>query len=485
VIGEGVVPELLARGHDVRLASRSADEHAREWPGRVETITADVTDVQALEAAAQGCDVAIHVTGIVDESPPEITFARINVDGVRNSLTAALRAGIGRFVFVSSLGAERGTSAYHRSKAEGERLVRAYDRDWVIVRPGNVYGPGDQMMSTLLRLTRTLPAIPLVDRGRQRFQPIWYRDLGRALACSVDASDVAARVLEVSGDEVTSMTDLLDRLKELTGKSPVRLPIPSLVVSAATRVAAVLGLQLPINPSKLTMMLEENVIEPPASNALTATFGVTPTPLADGLRMLADAAPEQLPGDGVGTLERKRYWAVIEGSRYRAAELMPILRERITELIPIEFAAEPGTPQVIERGVTLTAALPLRGNIQMRVEEVASDRFTFATLAGHPLAGVVSFGATDVARGLEFEVTVHARAANPFDWLAMQTVGKAAQQSNWEDVVAKVVALSDGTARRGVESEVVALDEEATARTEDWIVALVSRRKRAERVSAT
>jgi len=484
VIGEGVVPELLAHGHVVRLASRSADEHAREWPGRVETVAADVMDTRALEAAAQGCDAAIHVTGIVDESPPGITFERINVVGVRNSLTAAERAGIGRFVFVSSLGAERGTSPYHRSKAEGERLVRGYRREWVIIRPGNVYGPGDQMMSTLLRLVRTLPAIPLVDRGRWRFQPIWYRDLGRALACSVDAEHVARRVFDVSGDEITSMANLLDRLAELTGTSPVRVPIPSLVVSGTIRIAEALGVRLPINRSKLTMMLEENVIEPPSVNALAAIFGISATPLADGLSMLADAAPEQLPGDGVGALERKRYWAVIQGSRYRAAELMPILRERITELIPIEFAAEPGTPQLIERGVTLTAALPLRGNIQMRVEEVTSDRFTFATLAGHPLAGVVSFGAIDVEAGLEFQVTVHAKAANPFDWVVMQTVGKGAQQSNWEEVVAKVVALSDGTAARGVESEAVSLDEEATARTEAWIVELVSRRKRDERASA-
>lgn len=52
VIGEGVVPELLARGHSVRLASRRADEHAQEWPERVEALAADVTDT-ATSLAAQ------------------------------------------------------------------------------------------------------------------------------------------------------------------------------------------------------------------------------------------------------------------------------------------------------------------------------------------------------------------------------------------------------------------------------------------------
>lgn len=484
VIGEGVVPELLERGHRVRLASRGADAHAREWPENVEAVVADVVDPSALAAAAQGCDAAIHVAGIVEERPPDVTFERINVDGVRNAVAAAERAGVARYVFVSSLGAERGKSPYHASKLAGERLVRGFAREWVIVRSGNVYGPGDPIITSLLRLIRTLPVIPLVGRGRHRFQPIWYRDLGRALARTVEADGIAGSVLTVAGEETTSMSDLLDRLQLVTGKRPARLPVPAMLVAGTTRLAEAVGVRLPINGSTLTMMLERNVIEPPAVNALVATFGITPTALADGLRLLADASPEQLPGAGVGALERKRYWASIRGSRYRAAELIGILRERITDLIPIEFAVEPGTPQLIDRGVTLTAALPLRGTIQMRVEEVASDGFTFATLAGHPLAGVVRFSAEDVAGGVRFCVTVHAQAANPFDWVAMQTVGKAAQRSNWEDVVAKVVALCEGTAERGVESDAVALDDEEAARTEQWIVELVAQRKRADRAAA-
>ncbi len=180
------------------------------------------------------------------------------------------------------------------------------------------------------------------------------------------------------------------------------------------------------------MLLEHNVITAPYENALLTVFGVQPTSLDEGLKTLADAQPEQLPQDGVGGLERKRFWADISGSAYGPEELMDQFRRRITEVIPIEFSAEPGAPQEAVHGATLTASLPLRGNIQIRVEEVTPREITFATLRGHPLAGVVRFAARQRENGvLRFTVSVFARAATTFDWVAMNTVGGVAQNSNW------------------------------------------------------
>nr|MBA3272073.1 DUF1990 family protein [Acidobacteriota bacterium] len=207
------------------------------------------------------------------------------------------------------------------------------------------------------------------------------------------------------------------------------------------------GLSLPINESQILMLLEHNVITAPHENALLTVFGVQPTSLDEGLKTLADAQPEQLPQDGVGGLERKRFWADISGSAYGPEELMDQFRRRITEVIPIEFSAEPGAPQEAVHGATLTASLPLRGNIQIRVEEVTPREITFATLRGHPLAGVVRFAARQRENGvLRFTVSVFARAATTFDWVAMNTVGGVAQNSNWRTTVERVVELSGGKA---------------------------------------
>src|SRR5690606_33920037 len=120
------------------------------------------------------------------EDPPEVTFEKVNVEGTRALLAEAERAGARRFVYVSSLGAPQGTSDYHRSKAAAEEAVRASGLDWLILRPGNVYGPGDEVISLLLKMVRTLPAIPVIGDGDQPFQPVWAEDLAQALALAVE-----------------------------------------------------------------------------------------------------------------------------------------------------------------------------------------------------------------------------------------------------------------------------------------------------------
>src|SRR5690606_23878825 len=111
----------------------------------------------------------VHITGIVEESPPETTFEAINVEGTRNIVNEAQRAGVRRLIFISSLGADRGESDYHASKRRGEEIVRTFRGAWTVVRVGAVIGPGDETVSVLLRMVRILPAVPVIGDGRQPF----------------------------------------------------------------------------------------------------------------------------------------------------------------------------------------------------------------------------------------------------------------------------------------------------------------------------
>ena len=482
VIGAGLIPELMACGHGVRLLARGADDASREWPEAVESFQADVTAADQLIGAADACDAVVHISGIVAERPPDITFERVNVDGTRNLLREASRAGLPTFVFLSSLGADRGSSAYHKSKRDAEALVREYDGHWIILRPGNVYGPGDEVISTLLSMQRTLPAIPMIGSGSHQFQPIWYLDLGKAISRAIERK-VDRDVYEIAGDEITSAHDLLDRFEQVTGRTPLRLPVPESIAALTTRVAQATGVPFPINEAQFQMIVERNVIEPADNNALSRVFQVEATPLARGLRMLADAQPEQQPAEGVGGLERKRFCADITGSSFTAEELMARFRQRFAELMPIEFEAEPGALREVALGATMTAAVPLRGNIQIRVEELTPRALTFATLRGHPLAGVVRFSTStprpDVIR---FATTVFARAATVFDWVSLSSGGSVAQNSTWRTVVERVIVISGGTSD-GVQEQKEAVPDDEGGRVEEWIKDLIAGRKREARAA--
>lgn len=474
VIGEGAIPELLARGHGVRLLSRHATDDAKQWKG-VEPFNGDVADPESIAEAANGCDAVLHIAGIVAENPPEVTFEKVNVGGTRNLLDAARRANVQRFIYVSSLGADVGESDYHKSKYAAEQLVEQSGLSWTIVRPGNVYGPGDEVISTILKMVRALPAVPMIDDGEQEFQPIWHEDLAKILAAVAERNDVAGQVLEAAGPEITTTNDLLRRFAEITDRSPVRVPVP-LPLAQLTSWLASSMVALPVDDNKLTMLQETNVVR---GRSAVEVLGITTTPLDRGLRLLADALQESLPEDGFGSLEHKKFYADIRGSRRGAVALMSLFCEKVNEFMPIEFVAEPGAPDKIEKGATMTGSLPLRGNFQVRVEVSEPTHVVFATIEGHPLAGIVEFTSTDTADGVRFAIDTYTRASNFLDWVAVRTVGAPAQDANWRNVVQRVIDASGGTSE-GVKQEKEKLNAEDAAGVEKRVKTMVQERKREE-----
>ncbi|MFL5559835.1 MAG: NAD-dependent epimerase/dehydratase family protein [Gemmatimonadaceae bacterium] len=480
VVGRATVTALIDRGHTVRLVSRNARRDAAQWGSAVESWTGDVAKDDGLSGVVDGCDAVLHVVGVVHAPDGGQSLREINVEGTQRMLREAIASGGPRFVFVSSLGADRGESDYHRSKREAEALVREYPGSWTIVRPGNVYGPGDDEISLLLRMVRTLPVIPVIGGGDTKFQPIYAGDLGRALAMSVERSDLAGRVLEVAGVEQTSQNELIDHFSRITNREPARVGVPEFLTSFGISIAEAAGVPVPFHHAQLQMLREGNSIPADRVNALTAVFGITPTPLEEGLRILADALPEALPSEGVGALKRKQFWADIAGSSHTPESLFALFRQRFGELTPMtmDLHAEPDTPKTLEEGATLTMALPLRGNVQVRVEEITDRRATLCTLAGHPLAGAVRFIAEDRGAMIRFQVEVYDRPASLVDYLVMRPVGELLQSATWDKVVESVVRASGGRAVGGIQHEEAVLDADQSERIEEWLRDLVMHQRR-------
>jgi NADH dehydrogenase len=482
VVGAGTVTELLRRGHSVVLLSRHARRDARQWPGGVIPHEGDVANAASIRGAADGCDVVLHAVGIVEELG-DATFEAVNVQGTANILAEAERAGVGRFVFVSSLGAPTGGSAYHTSKRRAEELVRRFRKQWTIVRPGNVYGPGDEQISLLLRMVRSpSPVIPTIGDGDQRFQPVWWEDLATALANLVERSDLGDRELDVAGPDTTSQNDLLERFSRITGRAVHGVPVPDFVATLGARLVSLVGWELPFNGEQVRMLHEGNTISPGGVNALTDVLHVAPTPLDVGLRRLADMQPEQLPSQGVGALERKRYWADIAGCRHAPGALFALFREHFNDVTPVfvEVGAEPATGDLIDEGATLTLSLPMRGHVQVRVAELNPLQTTLLTVEGHPLAGAVRFGCEQRGPAVRFQVEVHDRASNVLDLIAMRALGDRLQDATWRQVVERIVERSGGVAPDGVKHTSEALSEEEAAGVERWLEEVSLRRKRAE-----
>lgn len=479
VVGASAVSTLLKHGHTVRLLSRHAERDSREWPEGVTPIVGDVADVATIAGAADGCDAVVHLVAIVEETPPSATFDRVNVEGTRNVVIEAERAGVRKLVYVSSLGCEQGRSPYHQSKLAGETIVREFHGDWVILRPGAVYGPGDEHFSVLLKMVRTLPVIPIVGDGSQRIQPIWHEDFAEVIALAVERDDVNGGVYDIAGTDVTTQRDLVDHVRRITNRENAAVQVPAFLAQAGIRFAELSGVDIGFGESQLQMLVEGNALPPGSNNALTRVFGIAPKSLDEGLRVLADAQPEQLPDQGVGPLTRKRFWADIRGGRFDADRLLDHVRLSFATLAPavMSAGAEPRTPNYIEEGVTLTLDLPLRGHVQVRVAEVDERRFTMLTLDGHPLAGAVRMQTEP--RGddaVRFEVQIYDRAGSLPDLLIMRTLGGMLQDRAWNQLIENVVRAAGGR-EADVQHSSETLSESEAAVVQRWAEELVIMRK--------
>ena len=469
VVGESTVRALHARGHGVRVLSRHAGRDERWWPAGVEGWAGDVSDERSIRGSAADCDVVLHLAGIVAESPPDRTFRKVNIDGTRYVALEAERAGTRKVIHVSSLGAERGTSAYHRSKFVAEDVVRAFSRDWLVLRPGAVFGPGDEHASVLLQMVRTLPAVPTIGDGDQAFQPIWHEDLATALVAAVERDDLRCRTLDLAGTDTTSQNDLVGRFRELTGRPAVRVPLPEVVASWGLRALDAVGLDLPFNEDQLKMLQDGNVLAPGTPNALTDVFGVAPTSVDTMVRRLIDEQPEQLPSHGVGTLTRQRYRVDVRGGSYDADRLFDYVRGHLDELLLPTVVVQRGLDgaRPLDEGDTLTLEVPVRGEMQVRVAEVMDRRLTLLTVAGHPIAGAVRFLVEPRDGAIRFEIQVYDRPATVLDQLMMRTVGEWLQRNAWISMARRVARAAGGAAGE-VECSSEELDERELALVDEW-----------------
>lgn len=160
-VGQAVLDCAQAKGVALRALTRSS-QPLREG---VTWIAGDLADRKALKKLVRGAEAVIHVAGLTN-APGPAEFEASNVAGTLALIEAAVKAGVPRFVFVSSLAArEPGLSAYGKSKARAERLVKASGLDWTIVRPPAVFGPRDKDMFELFRAAKW-GVVPTPKEGR-------------------------------------------------------------------------------------------------------------------------------------------------------------------------------------------------------------------------------------------------------------------------------------------------------------------------------
>ncbi|HKC02681.1 MAG TPA: NAD(P)-dependent oxidoreductase [Sphingomicrobium sp.] len=230
-VGSHVIDVALDAGHEVRALTRR-DQPPRD---RLEWISGDLADRDAIHRLVRDTDAVIHVAGVIN-APDAAGFEAGNVAGTLAMLAAATAGGARRFVHVSSLAArEPRLSLYGASKARAEELVESSGLDWSIVRPPAVYGPGDKETLELFKMAkRGLVLLP--PKGRVSL--IHVDDLARLLL-SLTTRGAPKRVV-IEPDDGTpdgwSHKDFAKALGQAVGRRNVSLSAPRPLLHLAARI---------------------------------------------------------------------------------------------------------------------------------------------------------------------------------------------------------------------------------------------------------
>ena len=285
-VGRAVIHALRAEGYVVRCLVRRGSERSLQGLGAVERVEGDVLVRQGLEDEIAGCQAAIHLVGIIREHPQHgATFENVHTQGTQNVLDAAATAGVRRFLHMSALGARPGARArYHQTKWAAEEAVRGSGLNWTIFRPSIIYGREDEFVTLLARMVRKLPLVPVIGSGRQRLQPVPVEHVAEGFARALARPASEKQTYEVCGPDAVTMLELLDLIGRAQGRrGRVRkINIPLGLMRPAARLLHPLP-GFPITPDQLRMLEEDNVGDP---RPFYSTFGLTPLPLADGLRRI-------------------------------------------------------------------------------------------------------------------------------------------------------------------------------------------------------
>jgi len=277
-VGRYIVRELAKAGLRVRVGVRNVERAQFLRPmgdvGQVVPVLANVRDDASVAAAVEGADAVINLVGILYEGRRQ-TFEEVHAEAPGRIARAAAAAGASRFIQMSAIGADpEAESAYARSKAAGEAAARAAFPDTTVLRPSIVFGPEDDFFNRFAAMARLAPALPLVNGGTTRFQPVYVGDVADAAMAVLRDPASAGRTYELGGPEVYTFRGLMELMLHEIGRRRLLVPVPEIALWPQAMIAELLPVP-PLTRDQLVQLRHDNVVAPDAAGL--ADLGVQPT----------------------------------------------------------------------------------------------------------------------------------------------------------------------------------------------------------------
>jgi len=249
-IGSNLCRHLIARGDEViGLVRPTGDRRFLSGLAGLHIVEGDMTGRAALDAAMAGVAVVYHVAGYSSDWGPWKAFRAGNIDGLRNVIEVARKAGVRRVVHVSSVSVygfpggvdmteethfmARPRDRYITTKAEGERLALSYNGQGIevtAIRPGGVYGPFDRTTTARLAPALLSGQFGHVDGGRHLMAPCYVDNLTAMMRLAGDNAAAPGEAFNAVDEGRVTWRQFIEWMCADLGCRVPRLSVPHAVV---------------------------------------------------------------------------------------------------------------------------------------------------------------------------------------------------------------------------------------------------------------
>jgi len=224
-LGSHIADSLSERGHEVTVFDRRQSDHLRTGQRMV---VGDLLAPGALADAAEGCDLLYHLAALSDlqaASDDPVAATRHNVLGTVEALEAARQAGVGRFLFASTVYVYSRAGGFYRcSKQAAEAYVEEYGSrfglGYTILRYGSLYGPRSTETNGVHRLLRQALETGRIDHIGRPDDSREYVHVEDAARLSVEAlsDEFENQRLVITGHNPMRLRDLFTMFSEILGR---------------------------------------------------------------------------------------------------------------------------------------------------------------------------------------------------------------------------------------------------------------------------
>ncbi len=288
-IGSQMVKSLLAAGHEVVCCVRSRAQTQKHFPD-CEVRDCDFntdTHSEVWLPRLKDIDVVVNCVGIL-QSRGRDRIEAIHRDTPCALFKACVEAQVKKVIHISALGAAPDApTAYGQTKYAADQCLLNSGLDGVILRPSLVYGMCAYGGSSLFRAMSGLPWMtPCVGDGQQPFQPIYRKDLARAVVNLISQPLSGVSVLNALGPTRVTMRELLLKFRKWMGLSRSWvLKMPVFLIRLSARFGDWLGGGGPMNTTSIKMLMASQSADP---KPFAAAIGFNPRGLD---QVLAEQPP--------------------------------------------------------------------------------------------------------------------------------------------------------------------------------------------------